>query len=187
MWQGRIWEARPEIVVQDSPELLAFYMPPGTLLKETSVKRLEPTGAVRKAWRLNDVTWRFGGKLRLSVPGRAYSVILLRNSDGSPHEWYINLEQPLQRTEIGFDYADEVLDVIVAPDLSRWRWEDEDELAEVVSAGLFSEKHAIALHAEGRAAVAALQSGKSVFSGWENWRPDPSWPVPVLSADWDTL
>jgi len=32
-----------------------------------------------------------------------------------------------------------------------------------------------------------LQSGKSVFNGWEKWRPDPAWTVSVLEDGWDVV
>ena len=42
--------------------------------------------------------------------------------------WYVNLQLPFRRTELGFETMDLVLDLIVDPDGS-WRWkEDEDEL-----------------------------------------------------------
>ena len=33
----------------------------------------------------------------------------------------------MARTPIGFDYLDRLLDIEIAPDLSRWKWKDEDE------------------------------------------------------------
>ncbi len=163
-----------------------FYMPAGTVWKD-AYPHLRPVERVHRTWSLRDDRWRFGGTLRLSVPGAPYSIILLRNADGSLFGYYVNLEEPLRQTEIGFDYEDNTLDVIVAPDLSGWSWRDEDELEELVTAGLVSPEKAAAIYAEGKAAIAALQSRKSVFSGWENWRPDPSWPVPVLPMGWDRV
>jgi hypothetical protein len=187
MWQGRIWEARPEIVIRDTPELLAFYMPPQTILKKTDAKGLGPTGAARKGWGLNDTEWHFGGKLRLSIPGHNYSVILLRNLDGTPYEWYINLEKPLERTLLGFDYEDLILDISLSPDISDWRWKDEDELEEAVAAGLISKEQSTTLYTEGKSVAESLQSGKSIFNGWADWQPDPSWQVPVLPEGWDVI
>jgi uncharacterized protein len=23
--------------------------------------------------------------------------------------------------------------------------------------------------------------------GWEDWQPDPTWPLPTLPSDWDAL
>jgi len=183
---GKIWAVQPEIVVRDTPELLAFYKPPRTVLKE-AYERIRPAERSKREWTLIDVEWKFGGTLRLSIPGVNYSVILLTNVDGTPYQWYINLEQPLQRTAIGFDQVDEILDVTIAPDLSSWRWLDEDELEETVTSGLMTAKKAAAIRSEGEKAVAWLQSGKSPFNGWEKWRPDPSWGIPTLPASWDVI
>ena len=38
----------------------------------------------------------------------------------------------------------------------------------------------------GSAVVEQIESWASPFrDGWENWRPDPQWPVPLLPRDWD--
>ena len=47
----------------------------------------------------------------------------------------MNLEEPLKRTAIGFDYLDQLLDIEIAVDLSSWKWKDEDELEEAVARG----------------------------------------------------
>jgi predicted RNA-binding protein associated with RNAse of E/G family len=188
-WQGRIWIARPFIVIQDTPQLMAFYMPTGTVTKsgKSVAKNIKPTEMLRTGWDLHDDIWTGHGRIRLTIPGQKYSVLLFWNNDGSLNRWYINLEDPLVRTRLGFDYTDQVLDVILTPDLTSWRWDDEDELAEAVAAGLLSPEKAKSLYADGRSAIELLQSGKSVFNHWVNWRPDPPWPVPVLPAGWDQL
>ena len=64
---------------------------------------------------------------RLARPGRAHSIYLFWHEDGELEHWYVNFEQPLRRTPVGFDTFDEKLDLIVRPDGS-YRWKDEDEL-----------------------------------------------------------
>ncbi len=172
--------------MQDTADLRAFYMPTGAIWKH-SAEDIRPAQRVGRHWDLTDRRWTFGGTLRLTVPGAAYSIIHLSNPDGSLYAWYVNLEEPLYPAGLGFDYQDNILDVVVQPDLSTWVWRDEDELEEAVTAGLVSKEKAASLYAEGGAAVAALQSGKSVFNGWENWRPDLSWPIPVLPAGWNKM
>ncbi len=103
------------------------------------------------------------------------------------HDWYINLEEPLRRTAMGFEYLDQFLDVIVKPDLSGWRWKDEDELEEAIALGLISRGKASAMRVEGEKVAVWIQSGKSPFNGWEKWRPDPSWKAPVLPDGWDKI
>ncbi|MFA5309642.1 MAG: DUF402 domain-containing protein [Dehalococcoidales bacterium] len=184
MCDGRIWEARPAVVVSDTPRLGAFFVPPGSIWKESG-EDFRPAERVGKSWRLKDKVWGFGGILRLTVPAASYSVLLLRNADGSLYQWYINLEDPLRRTGLGFDYEDNILDIGVNPDFSGWHWKDEDELQEAIIIGLISQEKAAALYTEGKKAVDWLISGQSPFNGWEKWRPDPAWTLPVFPEGWE--
>jgi hypothetical protein len=90
----------------------------------------------------------------------------------------------MERTPLGFDYEDLVLDVWVGRNGS-WQWLDEDELEEVVAAGLIGEAEAAAIRASGEEVIAQLDV--LLPTGWEDWRPDPGWEPPSLPAGWDTL
>jgi hypothetical protein len=190
IWDRQIWSARPAIVVQDTPELIACYIAPGShwkMPRSSSGERVSPARRQQEGWVLHDAVWLDIGLLRLSIPRENYSVLIFWDSSGAQTHWYINLEEPLERTALGFDYWDQVLDVILTPDLTSWRWEDEDELEESIIAGLVTEELAAALHVRGREVVAKLQSGKSVFNGWERWHPDASWNLPALQGGWDVI
>jgi Protein of unknown function (DUF402) len=191
IWQGKIWTARPEIVVLDTPELLVLYKARGTCWKQSkSFEGARPSGLNRKSgqWQLNDTVWDFEGNLRLNIPGSHYSVLAFWNDyHESLRYWYINLEYPIIRTERGFDYTDMLLDILVEPDLKTWRWKDADEFQEALDIGLISPQEAKMFRAAGEKALNLLQSGKSIFNQWENWRPDPSWPIPPLTDGWDIV
>nr|MBA2475753.1 DUF402 domain-containing protein [Actinomycetota bacterium] len=60
------------------------------------------------------------------------------------------------------------------------RWKDEDELDEAASLGLLD---AAAVRAEAERVLA----DPPWPTGWEQWRPDPSWPAPRLPAGWDEV
>jgi predicted RNA-binding protein associated with RNAse of E/G family len=190
IWQGMVWSARPEIVVQDKPGLAVIYMPPGTVFKQPKTfdgKRVTGENRLRSEWLLKEEQTDYYS-LRLTIPGADYSVLVLRDvQDRGRNIWYINMEDPLRRTEQGFDYLDQILDIIMKLDLSDWHWKDEDELVEAIDFGLITKEKAAAMYKEGERAAKWLQSGKSPFNGWENWRPDPSWKVPVLSEGWDKV
>ncbi len=173
-WGQRVRSIRPYIVVQDSPELMVFYMPLYTVWKESTEK-----DRLRSKWTLKDSVFMLS-VLRLAIPQTGYSILFIRNADGSPLGWYINLEEPLCRTGYGFDYTDLLLDILASPDLSTWRWDDEDELSDAVNLRQVSTEKAAALYSEGRKAIEWLQSGKSPFNEWANWKPDSSWQVPVV-------
>jgi protein associated with RNAse G/E len=38
--------------------------------------------------------------------------------------WYVNLQCPFRRTEVGIEAMDLMLDVVVDPD-GTWRWKDD--------------------------------------------------------------
>jgi hypothetical protein len=182
-WQNRVWSETPEIVVQDTPDLLALYLPPYTIIKQS----VSPSGSkatyldrLNLTWSLVEAGWIGLRRLRLSIPGAFYSVLLFWNTDNSLRAWYINLEESLHRTQQGFEYIDLFLDILVEPDLSSWQWLDEDELEEAVEQGSVSKTTSEMLYSEGRKAVKWLQSGNSPFNEWETWYPGPAWKSPVL-------
>ncbi|MGD1118916.1 MAG: DUF402 domain-containing protein [Dehalococcoidales bacterium] len=188
---GKIWGAQPLLVVQDKPDLTALYLPDGAITKmptRLDGSRVKASDRVASKWLLQDRDWNKLSYLRLNVPGSAYSVLLFwQASDMSFYSWYVNLEDPLRRTPCGFEFLDQWLDVIIAPDLSGWHWKDEDEFAEAVNLGLIFKAKAAALRAEGERVVKWIMSGRSPFNGWEKWQPDSAWGIPVLPEGWDKI
>jgi predicted RNA-binding protein associated with RNAse of E/G family len=97
----------------------------------------------------------------------------------------VNLEQPGERWSGGIDSEDHFLDIAVTPDRS-WRWLDEDEFAQAQAVGLMPAATAERVREAGRRAVGVIRDwGRPFQDGWENWRPNPAWPVPALPVDWD--
>jgi predicted RNA-binding protein associated with RNAse of E/G family len=114
-------------------------------------------------------------------------VLLFLGPDGSPHSWYVNLEEPLRRTGLGFDTLDHELDVIVGLDGS-WRWKDKDDLAEAIRRGVIPAQDEPRMRADGERAVRRILDREPPFDrDWTTWRPDPSWPIPVLPQGWDRV
>ena len=127
--------------------------------------------------------------LVIATPGAYHSVRLFR-AEGQEEffGWYVNLEQPFARPPIGFDYMDQALDIVASPDLSEWRWKDEDELSEAMALGLISKERARELRAEGERVIEMMERRSPPFDGsWDGWRPDPAWPVPELPDGWDIV
>ena len=195
VWRGRIWWAASVTVVRDDPDLIALYWRPGTPQKQPR-ERLTPQDLVStEPPPLLDRPWVDREVLALATPGAAHSVYamwegpksrhLLGEADRTLRCWYIDLQEPLRRTQIGFDTMDHLLDIVVSPDRSEWHWKDEDEFAEAVVLGLFSSEEAHAIRAEGERAVRQLQAGQPPFSAvWEKWKPPAGWQVPPLPAAW---
>jgi len=100
----------------------------------------------------------------------------------------VNLEAPWRRHRLGFDSEDHLLDVVIEPDLSAWKWKDEDELAWAVTDGRYTEADAERFRSEGLRAVDHLMRREPPLDEpWERWRPDPSWPLPTLPEGWDEV
>ena len=171
---GRVWRAHACRIVIDSPDLIALWFPVGTTSQRPNDDQGNVLRIPRPEWTLVPDLWRRSG-VSLTRPGRAHSIWLFSDVDS----WYVNFERPLRRTAIGFDTFDEKLDLIVEPDGS-YRWKDEDELEQAAAVGL--------LDADAVRAAAALVLEEWPFpTGWEDWKPDPSWPIPRLPEGWDVV
>ena len=181
VWRGKVGSVRPVIAVLDSPEAIAVYTPAGSL-------GLFPTSSDGRFLRIPENNWSLKERvatvyhvLGIQVPGERSGTLLIWDWNWRLNCWYINLEEPFRRSKLGFDYMDLILDIVVAPDLSSWRWKDEDELQEAVARGIFNSEQAAELYLEGERALKRLLARAPPFDrAWEEWRPDPSWPVPTL-------
>jgi predicted RNA-binding protein associated with RNAse of E/G family len=138
---------------------------------------------------LVDKTWVETEVLMLVAPGAAHSVYAMWEQGHTSFRcWYINLQEPLRRTSMGFDTMDHLLDIVVSPDRSAWRWKDEDEFREAVALGVYSAEEARAIRAEGQRAIKRMQANQSPFcDGWEKWSPPAEWEIPGLPAGWDDI
>jgi uncharacterized protein DUF402 len=186
-WRGRIFEARPTILVQDEPEQAMFFLPGG-------VRCGRPVAEDGHELRLPDRPWRLEVRprgpqpiLSFAWPDTPYAALLL-TTGAERRVWYVNLQDPLVRTRIGFDTVDHVLDVVIELDRSGWRWKDEEELAAAVRLGLFTEEEAAGFRSWGERAVDRLMGGEPPFDrDWSGWRPDPTWREPELPDGWDRI
>jgi hypothetical protein len=185
VWRGRVFEARPTIVVRDEPEQIMLLLPAG-------VRCGLPIGPDGRELRLPDRPWHLEARprgdqpiLSFAWPETPYSVLLWTAGD-SRQVWYVNLQDPLERTPLGFDTTDHALDVVIELDRSSWRWKDEEELEEAVRDGLFTPEEAADFRAWGERAAARVLSREPPFDrDWVGWRPDPAWPLPELRPGWD--
>ncbi|GHJ94943.1 hypothetical protein SNE510_44620 [Streptomyces sp. NE5-10] len=182
---------RPVTVVRDTPDLLAVWMAPGTecvrpVLADGTPVHDEPLATRYTAPRTTErARWAGSGVLKLARPGDPWSVWLFWDRGWRFRSWYVNLEEPRRRWSGGVDSEDHFLDISVYPDHS-WLWRDEDEFAQAQRSGLMDAGRAARVEAAGAAAVRLVEEWGTPFrDGWEEWRPDPSWTVPALPADWD--
>lgn len=126
-----------------------------------------------------DRPWKGDGVLILGRQGRAHSIWLFWESWRFAG-WYVQLEAPWRPFRFGFDTEDHTLDIWIESDGS-WQWKDEHELDVAVELGFFTSEQAAAFRAEGERVIAEWPFP----TGWEEWRADPSWPVPLVPGDWE--
>lgn len=185
IWEGRIWSARPVTVVQDAEEQITLFTPAGAhwMAPFRDGRRLK---IQEPEFELVEQPYK-AHVLSFAWPGSSAAVLLFYESDWSPSNWYINLEDPLRRSPVGFDTLDHKLDVIMELDGS-WRWKDEDQLAQIVERGLLHPEDEKRLRAEAEDAVRRILQHEQPFDrDWFGWRPDPSWRAPALPAGWDRV
>ncbi len=136
------------IAVEDSSQVVALFLPKGSLWKRPFDANGMPKRIPAGDWTLGDDVWT-NDVLRLSIPEQRFSLLPIRDDDGELRFWYINIETAFRRTALGFDYVDQTLVIIVSPDLTEWRWKDEDELAEAVTLGVYTSEDAEDIRAAG--------------------------------------
>lgn len=187
----RVWAARPAIVVRDEPELQMFYVPIGARWRAPDVGDREDlirTKALAEGWTLLERTWAETHVLSFARPGAGHAILHFWDAGWEPRSWYVNVQQPLRRYDVGFDTLDEDLDVLVAPDRSSWSWKDEEDVALGIELGLYAPEQATAFREEASRGRDELLHRVPPFDReWGGWRPDPSWAVPVLPEGWDRL
>ena len=127
IWRGQVRSGRPYTVVEDGPSRLVLYAQAGV----PWVRPIQPDGTPLRmrgpSWTLREEV-STDETLRIIAPGSRHSVILFWTAGFQELlQWYVNLEEPLVRTPIGFDYLDQMLDIVIAADLSSWTWKDEDD------------------------------------------------------------
>ncbi len=185
----KVFWAYPAIAVQDTPEMVAYYLRAGTIGKNTS-HRVAPNEMLdAQKIEIVDHEWRRTDVLMLAAPGDPFSVYLMWETGTKILDCiYVNLQEPLRRTRIGFDSMDNMLDVVISPDMDQWRWKDEDEFEEAQRVGVYSPERARQIRADGERAIEmVLSRRRSMYEKWKLWEPNPQWGLPILSPLWDRV
>lgn len=191
--RGPVSYANPVTVVHDGPDHTALYLRPGTPVKHrvlpdgTPIPRDMPYAQrATMPVLVGDGIWQWNHVLWLVRPGEAYSVGLFwGEADWAFRGWYVDLQDPVRRVPTGFDTADHVLDIQVAPD-GVWSWKDEHEMAEAVRIGHFSQAEAGVIRTAGEAVISTIEARRWPFDrSLIDWRPDPAWPMPTMPLSWN--
>lgn len=188
IWRDQIWSGRPYTLDEDTPSRRVIYAGEGVRWMRPVRLDGSPVQGRELAWTTRETRWPIEA-LRINTPRSHHSVLLLwTRGFGEFLKWYINLEDPLVRSAVGFDYLDNLLDIEVAPDLSAWNLKDEDELDDVVARGMMTFRKADFIRAVGSRVIEELEAKSPPFDEpWHLWGPDPSWDAPCLPDGWSDL
>jgi hypothetical protein len=188
IWNGRVWYARPAVVVRDDPNLQMFHVPAHVTCKTPVAHDGSPLRIPTEDWELADEERSDTRVLSFAFPDTPYAVILPFDPEGRLQSYYVNLQTPLARSVAGFDTREHVLDVTIPADRSSWSWKDEDELDQAIAGGLFSEEDAAWFRHWGERAVEHVLLREPPFDReWNGWEPDPAWATPALPANWELV
>ena len=181
--RARPWLGQPALVVEDTDELLAIYVPGGS---ELAFPDGDWPGG-RHPWHGHD-RWRGHGVLQLQRPEEAHAVwVFWHGPEREFHGWYVNLQEPFRRSAHGIDTEDHELDIVLATD-GTWTWKDEELVEPWIERGRWTPEKVAAIRAEGDRVAAELDAGRRWWSDeWAHWQPEPDWGVPALPEGWDRV
>ena len=176
-WRGRVWRIVAMRRVGEESGATVLWHPAGAVVKR-------PFADGRELRIPGDEGWTLEGRpssteaLAIVRPGARHSLWLMWEGD-TFRNWYVNFERDSRWNGSCFDLVDEKLDLVIDAD-GAVRVKDEDELAEAARRGYLDET-------EVRAELGRVLADPPWPTGWEDWRPDPSWPTPELPDGWEAV
>ncbi|MEY9842738.1 DUF402 domain-containing protein [Streptacidiphilus sp. EB103A] len=194
---GRVWTAAPYRLLADSGEamVLAHWvglesLAPSPWLEwarngdaSARVRAVEALAAGE--WELETRTWQETSLVTQTRAGDFFSVGRFYDAGHRLNRFYVNFQRPFQRTEIGIDTFDLLVDLVVSPDLAKLQWkdEDEDEYAHGRRLGVVTEREHQRVQAAREYVVGLIEDCSGPFADApQTWRPDPGWTWPALPA-----
>jgi hypothetical protein len=177
---GRAWLEAAILVVEDTPELLASYIPEGAPFHFPDGDW--PTADGRHPWRGKE-RWHGHGVLMLQRPGDHHAIwVFWSGPKRRFNGWYVNLQEPFRRTELGYDTQDLELDIWL-PREGGWKLKDDEVLEQRIAEGRFTPEQVVAIRAEAKRFLDELEaSGPWWSETWAGWEPDPGWPTPEFAS-----
>ena len=174
-------------VVEDRGDSVILYLQPGNEIRRMAGDDGEPTRDFYNATRVVPATWGLNHALYLTDFGEAYSVHLFWDETTWEFRcWYINFQEPLRRSRLGFDTMDQTLDLVISPDLAHWVWKDDDEFEQGIAYGWYTREQQSEIKALGERVLERVTRRDAPFGEpWPEWRPDAAWAPLALPLDWD--
>ena len=198
IYNQRVWYLQSAIVVRDQPDEVALAMLPGA-------ECMAPIGYINGKhgpngkwdrwgdylndhWIMDRYNWHTNRLLILLQPERYYATIYFWHNDTDEFLcFYTNFQLPFRRSALGFDTFDLELDIVVEPDY-EWHWKDEDDYHRGIERGIFPQEWVREIDTAKQEVLEKIEERLYPYDGsWLDWRPDPAWTPPTLSANWDKI
>jgi hypothetical protein len=172
VWHGQIAAAFPTVVIEDTASHLVTFMATGAPFGFVEEMRYpSPSG---RHPRYGIERWRGHGMLAIVPKTGCVSVQhYWRGESRSFTSWYLNLQEPMRPTAIGFDSQDLELDIVISPDRD-WSLKDGELLDQRVREGRWTADEARLIRAIAHRAIEdVLVPGRWWWEPcWSTWRPD---------------
>lgn len=189
VWRNKVYSIFPVRVVQDSLTWIALCLPRQAIALYPHTREKVALRIPEDKWILDGGPWTGGDVLYLVHVGTGFKFGGSWDENHIFQGWKIDLIEPLRRTPLGFDYMDQLLDIIVSADRSIWYRKDDDEVQEAETRGLFTAAQVQDLYQRGDRALQMILNNDPPFDrGWEIWKPDPAWLATFdLPEGWDRV
>ena len=186
---NKVYSIFPVRVVQDSPTWTVLCLPRQAIALYPHTREQIPLRIPQDEWILDGGPWTGGDVLYLVRAGLGFKFGGSWDDNRIFQGWKIDLVEPVRRTPLGFDYMDQLLDIIVSADRSTWYQKDEDEVQEAQARGIFTAEQVSDLYQRGERALQMILKNEPPFDrGWETWSPDPAWLVTFdLPKGWEQV
>lgn len=180
--KGHVWCGFPVYVVEDREDLLAAYLAPGSPLAFPAW----PFDRWEHPWQTaGHTSWSGHGKLMLHRPGDAYSVDLFWRGEAREFSgWYLNLQDPLRRSEGIVDTLDHELDYWI-PAGQAWQVKDAELFEQRVDEERYTADEAAEIRGTAAGIETMLEAGMTWWDhDWSRWSPPEDWGALDLPEDW---
>jgi hypothetical protein len=170
---GRVWTAAAHRVLSDDGHRLSLACWPGSpaYAPTTWIRWLHDGDDATRAegvtnlaagrWQLAPWTWRHTALLTWIGLDPDFSLMYFRPLTGGTEQWKVNFERPVQRTRLGVDTFDLLLDLAGDPTGEHWTWKDQHEYDQARRLGLIddAEHHRVVQARQRAVAFVEARSG----------------------------
>ena len=188
IWHGLITAAVPTIVIESTPDHVVTFVAPGAPFGFVEdVVFPSPTG---RHPRYGQGAWQGHGMLTITPRTGDFAVQhYWRGPDRQFACWYLNIQEPMRPTSVGFDSQDLELDILIAPDGVTWELKDDDILEQRIAEERWTADEIAGVRAIGARIVSStVETGDWWWDRkWADWEPDTSMTAPEFPRGWDAV